>query len=88
MGWMRTLFMGDIGQNLEIEELEERLDQMRDEKTRTAWTKERQLEALQEETHEQKVRLAVLIKLLVTKNVLTAQEIASMIAVLEPEDSK
>ena len=88
MGWMRTLFMGDIGQNLEIEDLEQRLNQIRDERTQTARTKERQLEALQEETHELKVRLAVLIKLLVTKNVLTAQEIASMIAVLEPEDSK
>jgi hypothetical protein len=30
----------------------------------------------------------VLIKLLVAKNVLTAQEIASMIAALEPEESK
>jgi len=88
MGWMRTLFMGDIGQNLEIEELQERLDQMRDEKTPTAWTQGKQIEALQEEVHQLKVRLAVLIKLLVTKHLLTAQEIASMIAVLEPEDSK
>jgi hypothetical protein len=37
------------------------------------------------DTHELKVRLAVLIKLPVAKNVLTAQEIASMIAALEPE---
>ena len=36
MGWMHTLFQGDIGQNLEIEELQERLNQMRDEKT-TVW---------------------------------------------------
>ena len=88
MGWMRTLFQGDIGQNLEIEELRERLDQMRVEKTPAAWTQEKQIEALQEETHELKVRVAVLIKLLVAKNVLTAQEIASMIAALEPKESK
>jgi hypothetical protein len=88
MGWMRTLFMGDFGQNLEIEDLQERLNQMRDEKTAAAATQEKRIEALQEETHELKVRLAVLIKLLVAKNVLTAQEIASMIAALEPEAPK
>ena len=88
MGWMRTLFQGDLGQNLEIEALRERLDQMRDEGTPAARTQKRQIEALQEEVHELKLRLGVLIKLLVAKNLLTAQEIASMIAALEPEDSK
>ena len=88
MGWMHTLFQGDIGQNLEIEELQERLNQMRDEKTTASWTQEKQIKALREETHELRVRLAVLIKLLVAKKLLTAQEIASMIAALEPEDSK
>jgi aspartate aminotransferase-like enzyme len=88
MGWMRTLFQGDIGQNLEIEALRERLDQMRDEGTPAAWTQQRQIEALQEAVHELKLRLGVLIKLLVAKNLLTAQEIASMIAALEPEDAK
>ena len=88
MGWMRTLFQGDIGQNLEIEELQKRIDQIRDEKTPAAWTQKKQIEALQVETHELKLRLVVLIKLLVSKNLLTAQEIASMIATLEPEDSK
>ena len=88
MGWMRTLFMGDMAQNLEIEELRERLNQMRGEKAPAARTQEKQIEALQEETHELKVRLAVLIKLLVAKNVLAAQEIASMIAALEPEGPK
>jgi hypothetical protein len=87
MGWMRTLFQGDVGQNLEIEELQDRLDQMRDEMP-VARTQAQQIQALQDETHKLKVRLAVLMKLLVAKNVLTAQEIASMIAVLEPEDSK
>jgi hypothetical protein len=88
MGWMRTLFMGQIGQNLAIEELEERLNQMRAEETPAARTQEQQIKDLQEETHKLKVRLAALIKLLVAKNLLTAQEIASMIAVLEPEDSE
>ncbi len=88
MGWMRTLFQGDIGQNLEIEALRKRLDQLRDEGTPATWTQKKQIEALQEEVHELKLRLGVLIKLLVAKKVLTAQEIASMIAALEPEDSR
>ncbi len=88
MGWMRTLFMGDMLQNLEIEALQERLNQMRDEKAPAARTQEKQIETLQQETHDLKVRLAVLIQLLVAKNVLTAQEIASMIAALEPEGPK
>jgi hypothetical protein len=84
---MRTLFMGDIGQNLAIQDIEERLDQMRQDKSRAAGSQKRQIEALQEEVHELRVRLAVLMKLLVAKKVLTAEEIASMIAALEPEDS-
>ena len=85
VGWMRTLFMGDIGQNLEIQNIQERLDEMRHEKTPAALNQEKQIEALREEVHELRLRLAVLMKLLVGKNVLTAQEIASMIAALEPE---
>jgi hypothetical protein len=80
--------MGPIGQNLEIQEIQERLDQMRHAKPTAAWTHEKQIEALQEETHALKLRLAVLIQLLVAKNLLTAQEIASMIAALEPAGSK
>lgn len=87
MGWMRTLFLGAIGQNLEIEELRERLDQMRDAKTPVAGTLKKHIEALQVETHELKLRLAAVIKLLMAKNLLTAQEVASMIAALEPEES-
>jgi hypothetical protein len=80
--------MGDLGQNLEIQNIQERLDEMREAKAHAAVTQEKQIEALREEVHELRVRLAVLMKLLVSKNVLTAQEIASMIAALEPEDSK
>jgi hypothetical protein len=88
MGWMRTLFMGDIGQNIEIEELQRRLDQMRDARSSAALSQEKQIEVLQDEIDTLSLRLAVLIKLLVSKKVLTAEEIASMIAALEPEDSQ
>jgi hypothetical protein len=88
MGWMRTLFMGQIGQNLEIEDLRACLEHMRDEKTSAAWSQKKQIEALQEEAHQLRLRLAVLIKLLVAKNLLTAQEIAAMIVALEPENTR
>jgi hypothetical protein len=88
MGWMRTLFMGDIGQNLEIENIQERLDEMRHEREGAGGSQKKQIETLQEEVHELRVRLAVLMKLLVAKNVLTAEEIAAMIAALEPEGPK
>ncbi len=88
MGWMRTLFMGDIGQNLELEDLRERLDRMRDETPTAVLTQAKQVAALNDEVHDLKVRLAALIRLLVGKNVLTAQEIASMITVLEPVNPK
>jgi hypothetical protein len=88
MGWMRTLFMGDIGQNLELEELRQRLDRMRDETPTGVLTQGKQVAALKDEVHDLKVRLAAMIRLLVAKNILTAEEIASMITVLEPEDPK
>jgi hypothetical protein len=85
---MRLLFQGDLGQNIEIEEMQKRLDEVRNEKTHAASTQEKQLAALRDETHELKLRLGVLIKLLVAKHVLSAEEIASMIAALEPDDSR
>ena len=69
MGWMRTLFMGDIAQNLEIENIQERIDEMRREREGAAGPQKKQIEALQNEVHELRVRLAVLVKLLVAKNV-------------------
>ncbi len=85
MGWMRTLFMGDIGQNLEIDAIQARLDEMRDKKTTVDLAQDTQITVLRGEIHDLKLRLAVLIKLLVGKNVLTAAEIATMIAAVEPE---
>jgi hypothetical protein len=88
MDWIRVLFQGDVGQNLQIADLRERLDQLWDAKSPAAWSQKQQIEGLKEETLDLKLRLVVLIKLLVAKNVLTAQEIASMLASLEPKASK
>jgi hypothetical protein len=61
---------------------------LRDEKAAVSRTQEEQIQSLRGEAQELRLRLGVLIQLLVAKNVLTAQEIASMIAALEPEDGK
>ncbi len=86
MGWMRYLLLGDVGQQMDIEDMRDRLEQMRSEKAPAEASHEKQLAALQHETHDLRLRLGVLIKLLIAKNVLTAEEIASMVATLEPED--
>ena len=78
MGWMRYLLLGDYGQQLDIEDMRERLDQLTHEKASAGMTPDRQIAALQQEVHDLKLRLGVLIRLLIAKNVLSAEEIASM----------
>jgi hypothetical protein len=85
MGWMRYLLLGDVGQQLDIEDMKDRMDRLRSEKSPTDLTQDRQIAALRQEVHDLKLRLGVLIRLLIAKNVLSAEEIASMIATLEPE---
>jgi hypothetical protein len=83
---MRYLLLGDYGQQLDIEDMRDRLERLQTEQTPAEASQDRQLAALRQETHDLRLRLGVLIKLLIAKKLLSAEEIAALITALEPED--
>jgi hypothetical protein len=85
MGWMRYLLLGDLGQQLDIGNMQQRLEDMEGSKAHADLSQDKRIAALAGENRDLKLRLGVLIKLLIAKNLLTAQEIADMIVQLEPE---
>jgi hypothetical protein len=87
MGWMRWFLRGNIGQQLDISELQEQVDQMRTERDLEGFgsPKHRQLA---EDLLQLQVRLGVLVRLLIEKGVISAEEYAKLIAVGQSRNGK
>ena len=86
MGWMRYLLLGDVGQQLDIGDMHERLEQVEQSKSDIDRSQDGQIKDLRRENRDLKVKIAALIKLLIAKKAITAEEVAEMIAALEPEN--
>jgi hypothetical protein len=88
MGWGRTLLLGDIGTQLNVNDVERDVADVRQylQNQAAEQASERsQLATLQQENHELKLYLATLIRLLVTKNVLTQDELNRFVDLLDPK---
>ncbi len=86
MGWGRTLLLGDIGTQLNVQDVENAVEQMRDEVQRNENLDAEQQENIQrliQENHELKLYLATLLKLLVSKGVLKQEEIQATVQAIE-----
>lgn len=88
MGWGRMLLLGNVGQQLDIGDLENAVQGMHDE----IWRHEsqdaaqaRDIEQLRQENHELKLYLATLLKLLVAKGVLQAAEVETTVQAIEKD---
>jgi len=87
MGWGRTLLLGDIGTQLNVNDVESDVAEVRrvlENQQADHQTLEAAVESLQRENHELKMYLATLIRLLVTKNVLTQDELNRFVDLLDP----
>ena len=89
MGWGRTLFLGDVGNRLDISDCEEdirtlkqSLMQMHQEEQEV----DSELHAVQMENNQLKLYIAAMIRLLISKNVLTKDEIQGMVDIIDAED--
>jgi hypothetical protein len=88
MGWGKMLLLGDVGQQMDINGLSDTVDQMR-----ATVAAKRQLDReqssaiaqLQHENEELKLYLATLIRLLLSKGMLTQQETEAMVRGVEQE---
>lgn len=89
MGWGRTLFLGDIGNRLDIDDVERDLRSMRREvesKFRTDMSQDEAIQTLLEENGQLKLYLAALVRLLTQKGTISQQELAAIVTVIDSED--
>jgi hypothetical protein len=86
MGWGRMLLLGNVGQQLDIGDLDQTVDQMRAAFRQNQIEDREQaqsIEQLQQENHDLKLYLATLMRLLVAKGVLKQEEVDSAVQAIE-----
>lgn len=91
MGWGRTLFLGDIGNRLDIEDTERDIDGLRRQLTSARskdLSRDQRLTRLESENAELKLYLAALLRLLRQKGTVTDDELRSMVHAIDAEDGQ
>jgi len=86
MGWGRMMLLGNVGQQLDIGDLERAVDQMRGAFAQTEQVDREQgedIEQLKRENHDLKLYLATLIRLLVAKGVLKQEEVETIVSAID-----
>ena len=86
MGWGRMMLLGNVGQQLDIGDLGNAVDQMRGDMAQKDQVDREQgqdIEQLKNENHELKLYLATLIRLLVSKGVLKQEEVDATVSAIE-----
>ncbi|MCF7958224.1 MAG: hypothetical protein K9M57_07245 [Phycisphaerae bacterium] len=91
MGWGRTLFLGDIGNRLDIEDTERDISSIKRE-VESSFHKDmdqdQKIHTLINENGELKLYLASLVRLLRAKDIITAQELTAMVDQVDASDGK
>lgn len=88
MGWGRTLLMGDIGTQLNVDEVEANVNEVKLHLAQQGFadaTQDQAIHRLQSENHELKIYIATLVRLLVSKHVLTGDDLTRFVDLLDPE---
>lgn len=91
MGWGRTLFLGDIGNRMDIEDTERDIAHLRGELSAAAlqdWSQDQRLARLESENAEMKLYLAALLRLLQKQGAIAEDEIRAMVHNIDAEDGQ
>jgi hypothetical protein len=101
MGWLRYFFLGDLGQQMDLQEQQDQIEAMRRQlaaqkpprgrergtaEGRKVEELERQVEKLWEENFTLRLYVATILRVLVTKKVVTREELEGLIHALDAED--
>jgi len=87
MGWGRMMLLGNVGQQLDIGDLENSINQMQSvvaENDQVDQAQARSIELLQQENRELKLYLATVIRLLVAKGAIKPEEVETIVRAIEP----
>jgi hypothetical protein len=88
MGWANWLLLGDLGQQLDIHAVRDQVERMRNEQDLANWDI-RKIREIADELLELELRHGLLVRLLIGKGLITAEEYAGLIAaarVKPPDD--
>jgi len=85
MGWGKWLLLGDLGQQLDIEDQKAEIDRMRSEMSQLRSSGGGDLK-LQDENDELRLYLAALIRLMVSKGMITGNELTQIVEAIDKED--
>jgi len=91
MGWGRTLFLGDIGNRLDIEDTERDIAALKrkiQRRHQSDQSQDKAIQRLEAENEELKLYLTSLVRLLMRKDVLSKEELETMVAVIDAEDGR
>ena len=86
MGWGRMMLLGNVGQQLDIHDVETAVAQLQSIAQQTQnldSRQERDINVLRRENHELKLYLATLVKLLVAKGVIRQEEVDAAVNAVE-----
>lgn len=89
MGWGRMMLLGNIGQQMDIGDLNKAIAEMQSaslENRQTDLKQELGIAGLRRENRELKMYLATVIRLLVAKGVLSADEMRAVVQAIEPDE--
>jgi len=91
MGWGRTLFLGDIGNRLDIEDTERDIQQLKHTIAREQNSNASQDQVIKQliiENAQTKLYLASIVRLMLSKGSITRQELERMVDAIDAEDGK
>jgi hypothetical protein len=91
MGWGRTLLLGDIGNRLDIDDIEQdvaALRRMLRERTSADLAQDGRIAALERENEQLQLYLASLLRLLVGKGVIARDELKAFVDVIDEDESR
>jgi len=86
MGWGRMMLLGNVGQQLDIEDVGRAVGELQrfmDQTGNLDRQQERSIDDLRRENHELKLYLATLVKLLVAKGVIRQEEVDAAVQAVE-----
>ncbi len=89
MGWGRTFLLGDVGNRMDISDCEEDIRTLKQslmQMHQEGQEVDSELHAVQMENNQLKLYIAAMIRLLISKNVLTKDEIRGMVDIIDAED--
>lgn len=89
MGWGRTFLLGDVGNRLDISDCEQDIRTLKQslmEMHQEGQAIDSDLHAVQMENNQLKLYIAAIIRLMISKNVITKDEMKGMVDIIDAED--